>query len=154
MSEKNKKTLFKNYLKKIGKNPEQDWVIIIFILVVLVFIGVTFSVVVYYKTGVFIKNALEQVKPSVKNIIKTKEEELREIINVYVTRSAVHNTILGQSNLLVEINVATTTATTTNVFVATTTSSSVSTTTIPSFKNSSIPSSSIVDPKISPNLNI
>lgn len=108
-------------LGKVGKNPEQDWMLVLIICVTLVISVLVFLGLDFFKTQAFIKSGITSTDATGGVNVKTKEEELRDIIDVYVKKKQAHEALLGRSKFEVEKAPATTTASTTASTVASST---------------------------------
>jgi predicted PurR-regulated permease PerM len=90
-----------NTLKGLGHTPMLDWVAILLI-GVCAFIGIIiFTMTHYLSTIGFIKNLPAQQSNTEAAQIKTKEEKLRDIIELYTNRQNMHNSLLENSELII-----------------------------------------------------
>lgn len=104
----------------LGKNSVQDWFVIVLIFSFLFLILIVFSVINFISIKSFIKDGPVTSDGVDKQKIKSKEEELRDIINIYVEKEKSHTSIFKNSKAEIEKPVATTTASTTGSVASTT----------------------------------
>ena len=117
MAQSHKKNTYTYLLSNIGKNPELDWVSVLIVFFGLCIGVIALSVGLFFQVHYFITHQLEDAHtPQISNT-KTKEEELRELVQIYQEKKEKHQELLGTSDIRVEQPVATSTA-----LVATTTS--------------------------------
>lgn len=98
----------------------QDWFIVVLVFSVLFLFLIIFSVINFVSIKSFIKDGPVAVDGVDRQKIKSKEEELREIINIYVEKEKSHASIFKNSKAEIEKPVATTTASTTASVASTT----------------------------------
>lgn len=121
MSKAHTKNSFIRIIKSCGKNPELDWVFMVVLFFLLMIVVAVLGVGFLFQTKRFVQDQRSATGIATDTGIKTKEEELRDVLGQYMRKSELHTKILGEANIQVE-KIATSTATTTPTAVATTTS--------------------------------
>ena len=120
------KNSFIRIIKSCGKNPELDWVVMVVLFFLLMITVAVLGIGFLFQTKRFVQDQRSATGIASDSGIKTKEEELRDVLNEYMRKSELHTKILGEANIQVE-KIATSTATTTPSAVATTTLATPST---------------------------
>jgi hypothetical protein len=145
MAQSHKKNTYTYLLNNIGKNPELDWVSVVIVFFGLFLGVVALSIGLFFQITYFITHQLEDAHtPQISNT-KTKEEELRELVNVYQVRKEKHQALLGTSDIRVEQIVSTSTES-----VATTTSATSTPVAPASVVPAAVPVTSVSPASIAP----
>lgn len=102
-SDKNNKSLHNtlHIVKGLGHTPMTDWVAILLIGICALVGIMIFTTVHYMSTSGFIENLPAQQSNTEAAQIKTKEEKLRDVIELYTKRQQVHKGLLGNSQSIV-----------------------------------------------------
>jgi predicted PurR-regulated permease PerM len=117
-------------LRELGHTPMTDWVALLLITIFGV-IGIAFFTVLHYvNSSAFIRELPSQDSNMEAAQIKTKEERLQDVIEIYSKKQKAHFDLLGVTKSVVAkdiVSASTTKATSTSVSTGTITGSSTST---------------------------
>lgn len=115
-------------LRELGHTPMTDWVALLLISI-LAIVGIAFFTVLHYiNTSSFIKELPSQDSNTDAAQIKTKEERLQDVIEIYTKKQSAHLELLGVTKSTVAkdtVSASTTKATSTS------TSTGLGTSTVP-----------------------
>lgn len=87
---------------KVGRDPSTDWFILLCIFVTMVVIVISLTAFRFFKVNNFIADLSMNTGTSADAGVKTREEELQDIIEYYKAKQERHNQLLGNSKIEVK----------------------------------------------------
>lgn len=90
-----------NILQGLGYTPMADWVMILLVSLCIMVIISAFSISRYFHVHSIIENLPEQNNSNNAGQIKTKEEKLKDLVDLYTKRKQRHLLLLGESKATV-----------------------------------------------------
>ncbi len=87
---------------KVGRDPSIDWFILLCVFACMTVIVISLTAFRFYKANNFMTALSLNTGTSADAGVKTREEELQEIIEYYKTKQERHNQLLGNSKIEVK----------------------------------------------------